>query len=225
MATLHGSWLVQPQRSFLFIWGETWRPMSPETQNVELLQVDSVLSHPMAMTQEELISFLRSRNLGVDKLVQGEHRENTRNGEGRWLKEKVALPTRILETGQLAVPELSTKVFQEDASNESYLQPWQVEGICLEPLEAVKFLQALPLSSFNATDDYVGTDLRFWSHIARWSLDLLARCKFLPTLHPFQSESVMTAHWQPLLDSAIDQERICISASEALLKFCTNLKY
>lgn len=208
MATLHGSWLVQPQGGFLFIWGETWRPINLETPNFPL-QANNVPSHPMAMTQEELTSFLRSRNLSVDKFLQEARRETAGGEDERWLHQSVALPTRIPETGGVAVPLLSANLFQNDASFQHLsLYPWQVEGLCLEPLDAVKFLQALPLSSFKAGGDYIGADLRFWSHVARWSLDLLARCKFLPALHVCELDNVVAAHWQPLLDSAADQDRL-----------------
>lgn len=208
MATLHGSWLVQSQRGFLFIWGETWRPMSVETQSSTFLLADSVPSHPMAMTREELISFLHSSNIHIGKFAQGPQREITCKEEERWLKEKIGLPTRIPKTGRPIAPELSTKIFGEDASKAPIsLYLWEVEGLRLEPLEAMKFLQTLPLSSFQATDDYIGSDLRFWSHIARWSLELLARCKFLPALHQ-QLDGVLEARWQPLLDSAADRARL-----------------
>jgi SNF2 family DNA or RNA helicase len=44
----------------------------------------------------------------------------------------------------------------------------------------------------------MGGDLRFWSHVARWSLDLMARSKFLPGVD----------RWEVLLDSATDQARL-----------------
>ncbi|HEY9599080.1 MAG TPA: DEAD/DEAH box helicase, partial [Cyanophyceae cyanobacterium] len=87
------------------------------------------------------------------------------------------------------------------------LQLWNVEGFCLEPLDALHFLQSLPLGSFKTSDSYVGGDLRFWSQVARWSLDLLTRRKFLPGLSR-QLQGGVVASWQPLLDSAVDQARL-----------------
>jgi SNF2 family DNA or RNA helicase len=53
----------------------------------------------------------------------------------------------------------------------------------------------------------MGGDLRFWSQIARWSLDLLSRCKFLPTLNR-QPNGAVVALWRSLLDSALDSSRL-----------------
>ncbi|MEW5857045.1 MAG: SNF2-related protein [Cyanobacteriota bacterium] len=199
MASLHGSWLVQPQGGYLFVWGEIWRPMTPAMSS----QPDTVASHPMAMTQAELIDFLRSRSLF------GESRSHSRSrANEKWHKKAIALPSQTLETGEPIYPVLSTKMLSEgaDASTLS-LHLWQVEGLCLDPLEAIQFLQALPLGSFKASDAYVGGDLRFWAQVSRWILDLLVRCKFLPTLHR-QLDGTVVAAWQPLLDSGLDQARL-----------------
>ncbi|NJM63479.1 MAG: hypothetical protein HC849_30225 [Oscillatoriales cyanobacterium RU_3_3] len=98
-----------------------------------------------------------------------------------------------------AAPDETVKI------EEIYLYPWQVEGICLNAKVAFDFLQSLPLNS-TETDYFIGGDLRFWTHIARWSLDLLARCKFLPSLEK-QLDGSAIAKWQPLLDSSTDKSR------------------
>jgi SNF2 family DNA or RNA helicase len=69
----------------------------------------------------------------------------------------------------------------------------------LKASETIKFLPALPLGE----DNYLGTDLRFWSQIYRWSLDLICRRKFLPGINQNKQSC-----WQPLLDSTIDQTRL-----------------
>ena len=87
------------------------------------------------------------------------------------------------------------------------LYPWQVEGLCLDAKAAMKLLRALPLGTVAEGDSFIGGDLRFWSHIARWSLDLLARSKFLPGLDRTANDT-HRAQWNPLLDSAVDQARL-----------------
>lgn len=114
----------------------------------------------------------------------------------------IALPTDISESGELT-PIYSTT----NNIPKSYLYPWQITGISLNPKQAFKFLQSLPLNTVITSDSDLGEDLRFWSHIARWSLDLLARSKFLPGLIK-QSDQTIISQWQPLLDSAIDQTRL-----------------
>ena len=59
--------------------------------------------------------------------------------------------------------------------------PWQVSGSLLDPLVTIKFLSALPLGRSEASS-FVSDDLRYWSHLTRWCLDLLARGKFVPVV-------------------------------------------
>jgi len=99
------------------------------------------------------------------------------------------------------IPQHSAAVLQPDADPATQtleLYPWQVEGICLAPLEATQLLNSLPLVAMNQADSFVGSDLRFWSHAARWSLDLLARSKFLPALDSV--DGALFSTWQVLLD-------------------------
>jgi SNF2 family DNA or RNA helicase len=136
---------------------------------------------------------------------------------GRWQTVALALPTYqvTLESGTIAtIPQHSAAEEQESTSSTDELsQPlptlryWLIPGIYLTPLEVISFLNSLPLSSVGVEESFLAGDLRFWSHIARWSLDLLARSKFLPKLEQ-PSDDVLVAYWQPLLDSGLDQERL-----------------
>ena len=94
-----------------------------------------------------------------------------------------------------------------DNAGELMLHPWQLGGFWLTPQEAVQLLNSLPLGAVQAEDSWLGADLRFWAHVARWRLDLLARSKFLPGLRT-NLEQPTQAYWQALLDSAVDQERL-----------------
>jgi SNF2 family DNA or RNA helicase/intein/homing endonuclease len=225
MAILHGSWLLQNRGSSLFVWGETWRSL--ETK-IDLGTLTQVPSHPYAMTAAELSEWLHSRHLKLSKSSQEPQIAVTATGQtskaGTKLKQKAASPANVMPTRSqiLALPTyfsesdqqstafispVHSAIFGSEKPFSQYLQPWQVEGFCLEPQDAIAFLASLPLSTANKEDDFVGGDLRFWSHIARWSLDLIARCKFLPTLERSTDGSI-TAKWQALLDSALDGTRL-----------------
>jgi hypothetical protein len=203
MATLHGSWIPQKQTSYFFIWGEIWRALT----SVETKPTPEVAAHPFAMTRDELTAFLRDRHLPLepffaasDGSVEGSH------GSDGWQAQVVVLPTQ--KTKKATHPVLST-VMQSDATDtpSAELHPWQVEGFCLTPLAAVEFLQALPLSSLHASNNYLGGELRYWSQVCRWSLDLLTRGKFIPGVYR-QPDGAAIACWQPLLDSGKDQGRL-----------------
>jgi SNF2 family DNA or RNA helicase len=142
---------------------------------------------------------------------------STKLSSAYWHTQPLALPSYIPEASpetSIAALILPQHSAASDQEHSLFLYPWQIEGICLAPAEAVTFLNSLPLGTVNGEDSFLSGDLRFWSHVSRWSLDLLARSKFLPDLetthtgassHPNGS---FLARWQPLLDSAIDQVRL-----------------
>ncbi|MBD2012801.1 DEAD/DEAH box helicase [Microcoleus sp. FACHB-53] len=210
MAILQGSWISGGASGHLFIWGETWRTKA----SLGSSSANGALSHPLAMTQAELTSFLRFHRLSIDQFVEtsgssrsGRHQQVQQSQLNKWQAKVIALPTQTASQ-EGAYPLLSTQRLLDNSDDPPLeWQLWRVEGFCLESAEAVKLLQALPLGSFQAADAYVGGSLRFWSQVMRWSLDLLSRCKFLPGFYR-QPNGEAVARWQPLLDSAVDQTRL-----------------
>ena len=215
MAILHGSWINQSQGGYLFVWGETWRRVNP----VKSEELTTLLPHPLAMSKDELIAYLQSLEkiskalpadtLTVEKSTAKKGKKKAEESQNkRWQVKVLGLPTRIVKADHNLLPLHSGTIINENEEEISsyYLHPWQVEGICFNRQEAREFLTALPLTSINESDSFLGRDLQFWSHIARWTVDLLARCKFLPRLKQIENDFV--AVWQPLLDSGVDQVRL-----------------
>ncbi|HBR77040.1 MAG TPA: ATP-dependent helicase [Cyanobacteria bacterium UBA11159] len=206
MAILHGTWITNEYEQYLFIWGEMWRSMGAVGQGRQ----NRVLPHPLAMTETELTNFSRSHNLTIGSFSPASSSGKSGNRKAnlsahQWRKQIIALPTQKANNETLSSPLLSTKVSGAEIDSLT-LELWEVTGICLTPLEAIKLLQSLPLGSFKASDTYVGCELRFWSQIYRWSLDLLTRNKFLPGLES-QADDKVIACWEPLIDSATDRAR------------------
>ncbi len=210
MAILHGSWLLQKQGSCFFIWGETWR------SSVGLSDLTALPNHPLAMTPEELIAWVSLQNSEVAKLLPASLAAvaNKRPRKGTSAQKLdvsnnripaaqiIALPTYI--DNNLLYPVHSVAIELEN--NKSYLlYPWQVEGFCFSPLEAMKFLTSLPLGI--EENSYLGGDLRFWAQVARWSWDVMSRAKFLPTLERLE-DNTLTTKWRSLLDSYVDSGRL-----------------
>ncbi|WAL58338.1 DEAD/DEAH box helicase [Thermocoleostomius sinensis A174] len=123
------------------------------------------------------------------------------------------LPQHSAAQGQLdletSILESSIAASESDHPHHSLslsLCPWQIQGLRLTVTEALQVLQSLPLSSVQGEEfSWLGSDLRFWSHVARWQLDLLARAKFLPTL---EQHAAMQVRWHVLIDSSVDQDRL-----------------
>ncbi|MBV6625253.1 MAG: DEAD/DEAH box helicase [Rivularia sp. (in: Bacteria)] len=225
MAILHGSWLLQGQSSCFFIWGETWRSISSDSAEDELLKVQP---HPFGMTPLELLELLQKRNLKIPQEWEKLLADNSTTKSGKKAKTTkeeinlpsssfaIALPTYIPQENKQkkkkkkkdieSIHPLHSGVINED-TGEQYLYSWQVEGFCLNSTEAVNFLTSLPMSVTNDEQAFIGGDIRFWSQIARWGLDLVARCKFLPGIESLP-DNLKIASWQALLDSAVDGSRL-----------------
>ncbi len=202
MAILHGSWLQNNQNSSLFIWGETWRASQV---NVDSHTFGDIPLHPLAMTPIELSEWWRSRKIkGVSDNNLPTH------------SQIIALPTYILNSSEaetITISPVHSALFEAQSTaslqtdSPPCLQPWRVEGFCLNPTTAIKFLSSLPLSTVNGENAFLGGDLRFWLQVARWSLDLVSRCKFLPIIQQ-EADVSPVAKWQVLLDSAVDGTRL-----------------
>ncbi|MEM9487187.1 MAG: SNF2 helicase-associated domain-containing protein, partial [Cyanobacteria bacterium P01_F01_bin.116] len=182
MAILHGSWLSTQQR--FFVWAETWRRLE-----ATVAHDGDVPFHPYGLSADEFQALPGDQwNLGLllERL------------QARWHDCVVSVPTVIAQDGHIC-PLLSGQVQSTDA----VLYPWRVSGVMLPAATALQLLTGLPLG---ADASLVGGNLRYWSHMARWSLDLMARGKFVPTVSADGSGAI--AAWQLLLNSATDQARL-----------------
>ena len=209
MALLHGNWLPEPHQppiaaspgGFL-IWGEAWRRTTPEMGVPAQISAEAdpgavaVPLQPFAMTRSELVELLRS--LQQAGRWPGSIELDSKDSD--WRSQVIGLPSQTIDG--IVLPYHSAA----DSGSDPFLFPWQVEGLCLSVPQAIEVLSTLPLRILAADESFVGGDLQFWSHVARWSLDLLTRCKFLPTLTPGDDRAL--AQWQPLLDSEVDQVRL-----------------
>ena len=232
----------------LLIWGETWRRVSPTEPAIAWsepqLHPYGMTPPELLALITELQTAGRLRLPGLAELaatVPADKPPRSRKGAKTAAKTVPALPTATESTWTLqtlgvisdlvagdwaspeqaiALPRLSTNTDPDPAPGESScLYPWKVAGICLSAPAALEFLNSLPLGTVHFADTFLGGDLRFWSHVARWSLDLLARSKFLPTLDSDAQTATAIATWHPLLDSGIDQLRL-IQFGERLPAVC-----
>jgi SNF2 family DNA or RNA helicase len=196
MPILHGSWITKPTDSYLFIWGETWR----STDSLTLLtDAESIPWHPFHLTQEELLAFLQSHSLALGSVADSVLSQ-------KWQIATITLPSqKATQKTKQACPILaSQKIDKTEKIDSLSVQEWQVQGLRLTPSETIDFLSELPLGAVQDSEIYWGEDLRFWTHIYRWSLGLLARRKFLAAIIQ-QQDQQLASIWYPLLDSTEDQ--------------------
>ena len=116
MAILHGSWCMTSKGCF-FLWGETWRRVPSESFSSE-----QIFPYPFALNDTELLTQPLLKNMGLSNILS---------------QQIIALPTDISESGELT-PIYSTT----NNIPKSYLYPWQITGISLNPC------QVTPCNSF-----------------------------------------------------------------------------
>lgn len=214
MAILHGTWVINHQNSYFFIWGETWRSSQIHTEVSA-----EICLHRLAMTSGELNEWLEVSNLSIANLIQP-NTTNKQRIKGKPATEIklpihsqiISLPTDFVESNKseiitiFPVHSVNLDIDSRYSQDLQYLHPWKIEGFSLSPALAIQFLSSLPLSPKDSKAALLGADIHFWVHIFRWHLDLISRCKFLPTLE--KQDSSLIAKWQVLLDSAIDVTRL-----------------
>jgi SNF2 family DNA or RNA helicase len=87
---------------------------------------------------------------------------------------------------------------------ERRLVPWRIQGLSLTPESALDWLVMLPApEELDPHRFRLGASLRYWSAAARFSLELLARQRFLPSVLPGEETSL--SRWEPLVELEIDK--------------------
>lgn len=192
MSTLHGSFLIKNDQKYFFIWSEEWKQLEKEKYDLE---AEYLYLYPFLLDQPNILySFLEKYNY-TDYL-----KESKDNLDKIWQWEMVLFPSQKKPKSKTVIPLLYEQfVAINNKLSTVILFPWEVGGFKLNIDQLLAFLQKLPLGKV----DYIGSDIRFWSHIYRWSLDLICRQKFLPNI-----DDKNNSFWQPLLDSNIDQSRL-----------------
>jgi len=178
---LHGSW----HSGAFFVWGESSEP-APRPRGRKL----HIPPHPQAAPLEALRTTL-------DTLAP--HCDWT----GASPATRVALLPSAVDAPCLP-PWLVVAEGAEEAEVEPRLSPWKLSGLALDALSAMDLLIALPTGA--ARDRQTGTDLRYWSLVAKLGLELLAQHKYLPGLA--EDKGQYRGVWLPVLSDADDRARL-----------------
>ncbi|MGK7899699.1 MAG: SNF2 helicase-associated domain-containing protein, partial [Xenococcus sp. (in: cyanobacteria)] len=190
MTILHGTWIQNAPEKYFFIWGEIWRSLSNDISSD-----DSILMYPFSVDKKDIIKQLNSNKITIEK-----------NKKIESVSQIFYLPSKVVGKSKQIVPLLSTELKDNNfAEEEIQLITWKIEGIKFNVNETLNILNQLPLGLTNNIENYIGDNLKFWTHIYRWSLDLLTRGKYLPGTG--QRDNNYYGQWEPLLDSLVDQQR------------------
>ena len=211
---LHAAWLrIDPQLpdGSLFFWAENQAENAPPTraQTASSAAVQGarartakVPSHPLQAPASQL------RTLLIEQMPALAAAELSPTSASVWTPTVDGLP--LLQRTLLSAAAGRTTT-PERAST---LAPWQVTGFALAPLDALRCLTQLnngsgEKSSATATIYHrlrMGKDLLFWSHVAKFALELLINQDYLPALHA-HADGYLVAAWQPYVGDERLQSR------------------
>ena len=186
MSLLHATWLfpAEGQGGRLMLWADTWRVAQPVTPT------DMAPEHPFALSRAELRQWLEELNLlpdgALDTTASLSLPSRRQSARGRKSSDSDSWSGLPLQAGEPIPRQLEW-------------WPWQVPGLALDAAAASAWLARLPLSGDHPD---LGEDLRWWSHLHRWLLSLVARGRWLPQIEDGQ------ARWQPLLNREDDRRRL-----------------
>ena len=201
MSLLHATWLpaIHTQNNSgqpaLLVWADRWCVATPTGPT------DTPALHPFSLNCLELKEWLKEKNLLPEGIIDA--------------TACLTLPSRELKDKNN-----STKTKKGELINWTGLPlqagepipkrcewwPWQVEGLAIEACEATTWLSKIPLSGRNSE---LGEELKWWSHLQRWSLSIIARGRWLPQVELSRGEGYPhRARWLPLLNKEEDRKRL-----------------
>ncbi|GAC1385026.1 MAG: hypothetical protein NVSMB33_13870 [Ktedonobacteraceae bacterium] len=196
MIVVHAIWehLISAQ---LHIWVETSSPSTPATKRTGSKQskqttVQSSQQHPFALAQQPLITAI------------SEHLKTSfaKNADSSTLTLRLPSTSR----GPQPSPELISDQESEPLPPVDF-KPWQISTLALKRELALAFLLALPTDPPRGVA--FGSSLRFWAEAAKFSLELLTRQCFAPTVQDSQGEN--STHFQAVWEVILvgeDTERM-----------------
>ncbi len=207
MSLLHATWLpairtpTSSGRPALLVWADTWRVATPAGPGA------TPALHPFTLSPDDLRAWLAERDLLPEGIIDA--------------TACLTLPSKTVKPRKNSKASASTS--EGDHDNESGwtglpLQagepipkqtewwPWQVQGLAVEPAAATAWLAKLPLSGQHPD---LADELRWWSHLERWALSLIARGRWLPKVELSKGEGYPhRARWVPLLNREDDRRRL-----------------
>ena len=216
MSLLHATWLPAIRTSSssgqpaLLVWADTWRVATPEGPGL------TPALHPFTLSHDDLRAWLSERDLLPGGCIDATACLTlpSRTVKPRKSRSKKEEPTPE-PPGWTGLPMQAG----EPIPKQTEWWPWQVQGLAVEPSAATEWLSRLPLSGTNPD---LADELRWWSHLQRWALSLVARGRWIPQMELSKGEGYPhRARWVPLLNREEDRRRLeDLAASLPLVATC-----
>ena len=190
MIVMHAMW-DDSKRAGLSVWAESSSlPIHVPRHRGRQPKRPKPRQHPFALTHDTLME-------AAGKL------------SGSWVSETAGSDVRTVllpsaSGGPLPSPEL---ILEEERGDEKStgLMPWKVVTLTLDPRLALRFLLSLPKEPPHGAA--YGSSLRFWAEAAKFSLEMMARQCFAPTVQETHENGTASfrASWELALAEEDDE--------------------
>lgn len=183
---LHGTWLKQDFNGSgkFILWGEERIYEPPKIKGRQA----KIPKHPYSAESDILEKAL---NELAWSLFLDDFKPQILKGEA-----VLKLPM----AGKLPLPSYQTSI---DFDDEISISEFKADIICLDLLDAIKILSSIPIHAYDLPYE-LGSDIRFWSVSAKFTLHLISQHKFIPML--YEDEDDFVSVWEPVLDDRSDAE-------------------
>ncbi|TGG90919.1 MAG: DEAD/DEAH box helicase [Aphanocapsa feldmannii 277cV] len=202
MSLLHALW----DGNGLVLWADTWRVSE------SLAPGPGAVRHPFSLSAADLRSWLEQqgrlpggRLTAVQRLLTlpskgvmarpGKATARATGAEG----DQQRRPAQRGTEGWRGLPLLAGEALPRSVE----WWPWQVDGLRLDATAAGAWLGSLPLSG---DQPELAEELRWWAHLQRWCLSLMARGRWLPLVET--TPAGPRGRWSVLINREEDRRRL-----------------
>ncbi len=192
MIVLHGTWRpieTLENRGDFFIWGESSSSTAKRRGRIPKASIQR--THPFQASEKDLRRVIESLNPESGSVIRKKARSDN-----------VLLTLLSFSRSPQASPDLLRD--EESAEETVCLSPWKVDGLCIQPEDAVLLLSLLSGAWIQTDSTAIGTDLRFWSKVSKFAMELLSKQHFMPGI-AFSENGKAFAQWQYVLNDEDDR--------------------
>jgi hypothetical protein len=194
MIVLHGTWNPPEtikNRGNFFLWGET--SSCPPIKRKG--RPPKIRAHPFQVNENSLYKIIESLDI-----------ENSKNHSKKMRPDNVI----YLLPSYSKSPQASPKLFLEDNIKNLEelveLYPWKVNGLNISHDSAILLLASLSEVRTNTQGTIIGADLKFWSNVSKFILELLSKQQFIPGI-VISEDNESIAQWEHVLDRSENRIR------------------
>src|SRR3989304_5268516 len=198
MLVLHGIWKppeTLKDRGDFFLWGES-SSISPVKRRGRPPKAGTQRAHPFQATEIDLKRVIEFLNSGHDISKKAR-------------SDNLLLLLPSFPAYPQASPDLLSDDGEESAGESVSLSQWKVNGLCIHPEDAIILFSSLS-GTWIESDTAMGTDLRFWSKVSKFAMELLSKQHFIPGI--VFSDSMAFARWEYVLNDENDKMRFSMLA-------------